>query len=997
MAIIGRFIGVAEYIDSAATELPGARRDAAALWALFSDSLPGSDCKLILDKEATVEGIKQALQETLAAATKDDSVVFYFAGHGTPDHRLVAHNTISDSWGDTTISVEELSDLFKKSKARSVICILDCCFSGGITARVFENAPIPRTDSASLQLFAGEGQIFIAAADFNEYSYEIPTTGHGLFTKSLLDVLQGLDSPTDIQVIASKVMEVVRSEGSKLGLTQTPVIFGEVKGGLQLPKFSRGANFAKYFPELSGIKIGKAVAEMSAYNIPKEILAAWSTNLKDGLNELQFEAINEHRILDGASLMVVAPTSSGKTFVGEIAAAKAITDGKKVVFLLPYRALVNEKFEYFEELYGSRLGMRVIRCTGDYSDQASVFIKGKYDIALLTYEMFLGISVNNSAVLNSIGLVVVDEAQFITDPNRGITVELLLTQLNTSKENGIRPQLITLSATVGDANHFNEWLGIKVLKTDKRPVPLTEGVLDRNGTFQYRSPSGEEKTEQLLPHGAVQVRKQKPGSQDVIVPLVKKLMTVANEKVIIFRSKRGSASGCAKYLADELGLPEATDEIAQLPTFDLSGTSEDLRHCLQGGTAFHNTDLSREERVLVERAFRATHDHVRVLGATTTVAAGINTPASTVILAEHEFPGQQPKPYTVAEYKNMSGRAGRLGFKEEGKSIMLAETPSERNQLFRKYVMGSPEPIGSSFAEDELITWLLRLLAQIKQISRTDAVRLLTNTFGGYLQNRKNPGWKENIKTRLEQLVTVLISHKLLEDQDGFIRLTQLGIICGQSTLSFDSIIRLIDLIARNGNQIKDLNELIVLTQALPEVDERYTPLAKNETQWPSRAESAIPDVVQLLRSYTQDTLTYGKRSKRVCMLLDWIQGRPIEEMQKYYTANVFNAVGPGDVRSIADATRFNLRSVYQIASVLLEGKCPEEEKLDTMLRQLEVGIPSEGLPLIALPGVLERGEYLQLIAGGILTPEEYWKRDLATLQVIIGRKADSLEVHRPK
>lgn len=996
MAIIGRFIGVAKYIDPGANELPGARRDATALWALFSDSLPESDCKLILDNEATADGIKTALQETLNVATKDDSVIFYFAGHGTPDHRLVAHNTISDSWGDTTISVEELSGLFKNSKAQSVICILDCCFSGGITARVFENAPIPRTNSASLQTFVGEGQIFIAAADFDEYSYEIPTTGHGLFTKSLLDVLQSLDSPTDIQVIMSKVMEIVRSEGEKLGLTQTPVIFGKVKGGLQLPKFTRGTNFTNFFPELSGIKIQKEIEQMSMFGIPKEILAAWSANMKNGLNELQLEAINDHRILDGASLMVIAPTSSGKTFIGEIAAAKAISDGKKVVFLLPYRALVNEKFEYFDELYGSRLSMRVIRCTGDYSDQASAFIKGKYDIALLTYEMFLSISVNKSSVLNSIGLVVVDEAQFITDPNRGITVELLLTQLNTSKENGIRPQIITLSATVGDINHFNEWMDLKVLTTNNRPVPLTEGVLDRNGVFQYKTPAGEEKTEQLLPQWAVKVRKQKPGSQDIIVPLVKQLMDSANEKVIIFRNKRGSASGCAKYLAAELGLPEAVDEITQLPSFDLSGTSDDLRRCLIGGTAFHNTDLSREERALVERAFRATHNHVRILGATTTVAAGINTPASTVILVEHEFPGQPPVPYTVAEYKNMVGRAGRLGFKEHGKSIMLAETPLERNRLFQKYVMGSPEPISSSFTEEDLITWLLRLLAQIKQISRINAVRLLTNTFGGYLQNRRNPGWKENIKSRLEQLITVLINHKLLEEQDGFIRLTQLGTICGQSTLNFDSIIRLIDLINLRGNQINDLKELIVITQSLPEVDVRYTPLAKNETHWPRIAEDLVPGLVQLLRSYTQDNLTYVKRSKRVCVLLDWIQGRPIEEMQKFYTSNTFNAVNPGDIRGIADVTRFNLRSVYQIASVLLEGRCPDEEKLDIVLRQLEVGIPSEGLALITLPVVLERGEYLQLISAGILTVESYWKNDLPFLRTIIGRKADIIEEHRP-
>ena len=62
------------------------------------------------------------------------------------------------------------------------------------------------------------------------------------------------------------------------------------------------------------------------------------------------------------------------------------------------------------------------------------------------------------------------------------------------------------------------------------------------------------------------------------------------------------------------------------------------------------------------------------------------------------FPlGENDTPYTVAQYKNMAGRAGRLGFEAEGKAILLADTPMERNQLFRQYVQGQPEVIRSSF------------------------------------------------------------------------------------------------------------------------------------------------------------------------------------------------------------------------------------------------------------------------------------------------------------
>src|SRR6185369_16118896 len=109
----------------------------------------------------------------------------------------------------------------------------------------------------------------------------------------------------------------------------------------------------------------------------------------------------------------------------------------KAVFLLPYRALVNEKYDLFQSAYAGRLGMRVVRCTGDYSDQTELFAHGKYEIAVLTYEMFLNLIVRRAWALNQVGLVVLDEAQFITDPMRGIVVELLLTCLLAARQRGI--------------------------------------------------------------------------------------------------------------------------------------------------------------------------------------------------------------------------------------------------------------------------------------------------------------------------------------------------------------------------------------------------------------------------------------------------------------------------------------------------------------------------------------------------------------------------------
>ena len=332
------------------------------------------------------------------------------------------------------------------------------------------------------------------------------------------------------------------------------MVFNLVEGGLTFPALRPGPLFAEAFPDTIGIRVGPDMAELAAFGLAPELLSEWSGRFGGGLNELQLEAVNERRVLDGRSLLVVAPTSSGKTFVGEMASAKAITDGRKAVFLLPFKALTNEKYEDFEALYGERLGLRVVRCTGDHHDDVDDFVRGKYDIALLTYEMFLNLSLSLPSLLSKIGLVVLDEAQFIADPTRGIGVELLLTNLLAARERGVEPQLVALSAVIGDVNHFDEWLGCDTLLTRERPVPLVEGVLDRGGTFQYLDANGRECEEQLLPPYEIVQRKGNPESQDVIVPLARKLVG-QGEKMLVFRNTRGSAVGCAIYLANELGLP----------------------------------------------------------------------------------------------------------------------------------------------------------------------------------------------------------------------------------------------------------------------------------------------------------------------------------------------------------------------------------------------------------------------------------------------------------
>ncbi len=144
MTLLAAFVGVGKYADPAVPDLPGAANDATALWALFSDSVEDLEARRLLDGEATGEKVRKALDETLGAAGPDDTALFFFAGHGTRAHQLAPQDANLDALGDTTIPMEELAERLESSDARAVVVVLDCCFSGGATARVLQGVPAPR-------------------------------------------------------------------------------------------------------------------------------------------------------------------------------------------------------------------------------------------------------------------------------------------------------------------------------------------------------------------------------------------------------------------------------------------------------------------------------------------------------------------------------------------------------------------------------------------------------------------------------------------------------------------------------------------------------------------------------------------------------------------------------------------------------------------------------------------------------------------------------------
>ena len=222
MATKAIFIGANKHLDPEIPELSGASRDATALWALFTDSMPGLSAHLLTDDQATHETTSKILQAALADATDDDVIIISFAGHGSADGCLVFHDTNAKNLTDTAMSMAVLAEAFKATRARAVLCILDCCFSGHAPARVLETGATPRSSFALTGVY-GEGRILLSACTSTESAWEQPGTGHGLLTYAVIEAMTGSEAAmVSFPAIADDIIRMARVEGQRIGVTQTP-------------------------------------------------------------------------------------------------------------------------------------------------------------------------------------------------------------------------------------------------------------------------------------------------------------------------------------------------------------------------------------------------------------------------------------------------------------------------------------------------------------------------------------------------------------------------------------------------------------------------------------------------------------------------------------------------------------------------------------------------------------------------------------------------------
>ncbi len=204
--------------------------------------------------------------------------------------------------------------------------------------------------------------------------------------------------------------------------------------------------------------------------IPDAVFSIYENAKLAELRPCQEKALNAG-LLDNKSLVVCTPTGSGKTFVAELALVNIVLTKKsgKVVYLAPLKALATEKYKQFKQRYGHL--MNIALSIGDLDRPEHRL--AQYDVIIATSEKLDSVIRHTVSWVKDIRLIIVDEIHLLNDPERGPTLEILLTLLRRLLK---KVQIIGLSATIGNPEELAGWLDAKVVLDNWRPVELKKGI-----------------------------------------------------------------------------------------------------------------------------------------------------------------------------------------------------------------------------------------------------------------------------------------------------------------------------------------------------------------------------------------------------------------------------------------------------------------------------------------------------------------------------------------
>lgn len=395
------------------------------------------------------------------------------------------------------------------------------------------------------------------------------------------------------------------------------------------------------------------------------------------LDPFQIEAC--HALENGKGVLVAAPTGAGKTIVGEFAVDLVINSGGKCFYTTPIKALSNQKFSELSEKYGeSKVGL----LTGDTS------INSEAQIVVMTTEVLRNMIYSNSSTINDLKYVVMDEVHYLADKFRGAVWEEILIHLSEAV------QVISLSATVSNAEEFGEWLqtvrgDTEVIVSEIRPVPLYQHVLFGNRLVDLFGENHKLNPEltRLERDSYRQVRgtwRDKPKGPKSLTrsEVIEKLDREGLLPTITFIFSRNNCDAAVRQcLAAGIRLTNSQERssIREVVAKNIKSLAEEdlvvlgyyeWADALERGVAAHHAGLLPAFKVTVEELFQ--RGLVKAVFATETLALGINMPARTVVLEKlSKWNGEGHVAISPGEYTQLTGRAGRRGIDIEGNAVIL--------------------------------------------------------------------------------------------------------------------------------------------------------------------------------------------------------------------------------------------------------------------------------------------------------------------------------------
>ncbi|MCL2514914.1 MAG: DEAD/DEAH box helicase [Microbacteriaceae bacterium] len=471
----------------------------------------------------------------------------------------------------------------------------------------------------------------------------------------------------------------------------------------------------------------------------------------------------------GNSVLVAAPTGAGKTAVAEFAVHLAMsTPHAKVFYTAPMKALSNQKFNELVDRYGAEdVGL----LTGDTN------VNSRARIVVMTTEVLRNMLYADSDLLPDLAYVVMDEVHYLADRFRGAVWEEVIIHL---------PQhvkLVSLSATVSNAEEFGDWLqavrgDTDVVVSEERPVPLEQHVLVRSKLVDLFEGAGRDSAIKVNPElvqlaraggrpsggrmasdrgrrhgGGFSGHGYRMDRAELVGRLAERRLLPA---IFFVFSRNGCDQAVQQVLRGGVRLTEAweRDEIQQIVE-ERTRTllDEDLAvlgywewlEGLKRGVAAHHAGLLPAFKEVVEELFQ--RKLVKVVFATETLALGINMPARTVVLEKLEkFNGEARVPITPGEYTQLTGRAGRRGIDVEGHSV-IQWVDGMDPQAVAALASRRSYPLNSSFRPTYNMAVNL-----IEQFGRERTREILESSFAQFQADRAVVDLARTVRKREESL-----------------------------------------------------------------------------------------------------------------------------------------------------------------------------------------------------------------------------------------------------